>query len=321
MIFVGALFISQRGLDTPDTLPYLEWFEDAPIGNNHVEQGYAYLCKLLYDLGLSFNSFLFLVAFIEMEVWVCCTKRLFPKANLNLLLALCLSFYGIYFWGCVLRASISITIAYIAFTYLLNCHKTKLSRLISFYILILIAFFFHSSSVIYLICPLFLIRWNKYIYWSIALCSILIAILLKSFGIGEFINLIISSSEDLDRFQNYTAREGNSSFPSLFWLISLALCIYVMYNYKSLITKENFKNQAQIFFINLYIAGFFFLTMTLNIPAGSRLGMMFTFFEFLIIYFIARNLKKVATRYILYSSYIGLRFSYMIYSFPLFLNY
>lgn len=321
MIIVGAIFMSLRGIDTPDTLPYLQWFENPPIGNNHVEQGYAYFCSFFNSLGFSFNTFLFILAFTEMEVWIYCSNKIFPRANKNLLLALCLSFYGIYFWGCVIRASIAITLAYVAMTFLLNERKCVAKRLIMFYTLIGVAFIFHKSSIIYVLCPLFLFRWSNYLRWAIVLGCIGLTYVLQSLGVGTIINSFIMSSEDLERFQTYASQEGETTLISLFWIISLAISLYITLYYKKLLTNGYGNELVKRYFINLYVIGFALLTLTINIPAGSRLGMMFTFFEFVIIYIIAMNVKTISIRYSIFFAYIFLRFSYMIHSFPLFLNY
>lgn len=320
LIIACALFMSMRGLETPDTAAYLAWFENPPILNPNVEQGFAWLCHFFNISGSSFHFFLFVIAFVEMEVWLYCTKKLFPKANYNLMFALCLAFYGIYFWGCVLRASIAITIGYIAMTSLLSGDGNRIKKLIYYYILILVASLFHASALIYLICPLLNFTMGKKMGAIMVTGSILIAILLDKLGLSSYMELVIASVEDMSRFQGYINRENESSLISLFWIISLIICCWIIFRYKY-IEDETKSGKIARFFCNLYIIGFLLITITNNIPAGTRLGMMFTFFEFIIIYKLTNTYRNQLGKIAIYSGYIVLRFTYMIHSTPLFLNY
>lgn len=321
LLIIGcALFMSMRGLKTPDTAAYLAWFEEPPILNPHVEQGFAWLCYFFNAAGSSFQFFLFVIAFVEMEIWLYCTTKLFPKANYNLMFALCLVFYGIYFWGCVLRASIAITIGYIAMTALLSSNGNKIKELIYYYILILAASAFHASALIYLICPLLNFTIGKKLGAIMVTGSIVLAIMLDKLGLSTYMELVIGSVEDMSRFQNYIIKESDTSLISLFWIISLIICCWIIFRYKYIIDVAK-GGMITRFFCNLYIIGFLLLTITNRIPAGARLGMMFTFFEFIIIYKIANSYKHQTEKITIYGVYIFLRFSYMIHSFPLFLNY
>lgn len=319
IIFICALFMSIRGLETPDTLSYLEWFEYPPLLSPHVEKGYAIFCLFFNDLGFSFRFYLFLLAFIEMEIWVYCTRRLFPHSNINILLAMCLSFYGIYFWGCVLRASMSITIAYLAFTFLLSNRGPLIKKLLLYYMLILLASCFHISALIYLLCPLLTMNIAGKIRWIVLLGGIVLVFLLDQIGLTNYMELVIGNVEEMNRFQHYTDDEDKNSILSFFWIISFVISLTIVINYEKILKKGNPKIRR--FMMNLYLIGFLLLTLTINIPAGSRLGMMFTFFEFGVIYYFSTLLKSKRRQMVLYGSYSFLRFAYMIHSFPLFLNY
>lgn len=320
LIIACALFMSLRGMDTPDTAAYFFWYEFPPIKNNHVEQGYAWLCYYAFTLEIPFRIFIFFKALLEMEIWLYCSKKLFPKANYNLLFALCLCFYGIYFWGCVLRASMAITIGYIAMSGLLTKRKIEIKDYVFFFALIFFASTIHVSSLIYVFCPLFKYRLKQKQIIIIIISCIGCIFLLNILGASSYINSIIGSVQGMDKFQNYTGNETDKSFISLFWIIPLVICCLIAKRFRYLMLN-NTTGRINNFFCNLYLCGFVLLTITNKIPAGSRLGMMYTFFEFIIIYKLAKTYRSQIGRIAIYSGYILLRFTYMIHSIPLFLKY
>lgn len=245
--------------------------------------------------------------------------KLFKNINISFLLALCLSYYGIYFWGCVLRASIAITIGYLAFTILLNEEHKTIYRIIVFYILIFLASTFHSSSYAYAICPFLILPVEKRIRYLLIIASVFAAFGLNTLGLNSIIERIIVSSNDFGRFQGYLLREEENYGISFFGITSVAIAIFSTIRYKNIFNGED--TNVSKFFMNVYLVGVMLLTVTLNIPAGSRLGRMFTFFEFAVICYILKSYSRVMPRVVISFTYLICRFPYLIYSYPLFLNY
>lgn len=318
VIIACAIFFSLRSDTVPDTKPYQEWFYNPPFGTS-IEIGYCYLCEFFRYLGFSFREFLFVIALLELEIWYLCTRKLFPKFNYSLLLALCLCYYGIYFWGCVLRASIAISMGYIGITILLKSNQSLLMRLVLYSLLIYLASLIHISALIYLICPFLLFNYSPKVLGIIFIATVFIGVYINYLNLTQYFTGIIEKIDDATRLQNYITREKFGGY-SFFWITALIISSLSIYNYQSLTKGDDCEIRG--FFIKLYLIGTWVLSLTLKIPAGSRLGMMFTFFEFIVVYILIKHLLHSKSIQIIVSiGFIMLKFSYFLHQFPLFLGY
>ncbi len=319
--FAIAVFFSMRNDLVPDAAAYREMYEDLPYSwSAHIEAGYLSFKEFFKFLGFSFQGFLFILVLAELECWYYASMRLFKKFNISHLFLLCFAYYGIYFYGIVLRASISLTIIYVGYAFLLTTNKKPVLKWAIFTGFVFLSFLFHRSSIIYVLVPLFTLRFG-YRWEMVGLIAGVILFFTTSISaLNQFIESVIGSVDDLDRFQGYVNTSAEQSI-SLGWLTTLLITIL------AIIAKRpgsRLQDDSKFnFFSEMYLAGFLVTSLTIHIPAGARLGMMFIFFEFVVVYYLI-NKWKVRNPYMRFCwllAYIGLKFGYLIHKVPLLLNY
>lgn len=316
-----SLYFSFRNDLVPDTAAYKDMFYGSiEYFSTHIEFGFLKYAEWFHALGFSFQQFLFVTCLIEMEIWYWVTRKLFPSYNIGILLVLCLCYYGIYFYGIVLRASIAISIGYLGFYFLLNSKYSYLRRYIIFFGLLLLAVSFHASAWLYVLCPFFLVCYKNRTKFVFIIAAIVFGALLTVSTLNSYMEFIIGNVEGMSRFSNYltNSEEGTVYFGWFFSLIIVFLAIW-----STLRENELKSNRIFNFFMNAYFVGFLSLSLTLHIPAGSRFGMMLTFFEFIVVYYLIYRwrIQSQNIRIICMFGYIIVRFAYLIHQVPLLLNY
>lgn len=275
-----SFFFANRNIKVPDTIPYMDMYESGTYYYG-VEEAFLKLCEFSNNLGLSFTLFLFILTFVTLEIWYFCTNILFGDEAVGKMAVLLFSYYGIYYFGAVLRSSIGITLCYLGLTILLT-KGPRLVPLICYYILVYISFLIQQSTFLFLLAPLALIPIkSKYLY-LITTCAFFLHTTTTILPIKSYL-LSLSSMLGTTRFDYYTDLDPTIGvgFFDIFLMLLAYLAIYCKKEFEFL-----YRGKFYSFFLNLFIAALFILSLVSTIPAGARLPMNWIYFIFVLLYFI-----------------------------------
>lgn len=319
-IVVLSFLFSSRNINVPDTDSYMDMYREGTSFYG-VEEGFLKLCEFFSDAGFSFAMFIFVLSLVMLEIWYFCTYFLFKKANTGVLAILMISYFGIYYYGVVLRSAIVITLCYIGIT-LLFSNINRVLSLIIFYLIILLAFQFHMSAVFFCLAPILLIKIDTRIQYIIAISSLFLLFFNNFFPLKAYVEQVIGFL-DLYRFDYFLNRDLDSGRVSVRSLLYCFISIYIVYvNSK---TKGLDEEQVKLnnFFINIYIFGALINSLVCELPAASRLPMNWLFFEYAVIYNAVQNYQHYSkrTKKCIYFLYVAVLYFSLLHSFPLFLNY
>lgn len=260
---------------TPDTAAYRLMYERSFEDLNY-EYLYLLVNRFFNSIGVSFRLFLFITTFILFITWMKITNII--TNNLFIAFLSFIPFYGLYFFGITIRAAIAVTISYLAIVIFLKLINKR--RYLYYYLLITIASGFHISAAIFYTLPIFAQKEYKK--------SVLFVFLLIIACIPLFNNLIpfirdfalnYLSKTDVSRLSNYIERASDSMLYSL-TLVKNVFFAGIFIALKNRVIKNRI---IYNFFLNTYLVGCFLLVLFSFVTAGSRLAMLFLFFEFILI--------------------------------------
>lgn len=286
-----------------------------------VEEGFLKLCEFFSDAGFSFAMFIFVLSLVMLEIWYFCTYFLFKKANTGVLAILMISYFGIYYYGVVLRSAIVITLCYVGIT-LLFSNLNRFLSLIIFYLLVLLSFQFHMSAVFFCLTPLLLFKIDTKVQYIIAFSSLFLVFFNSFFPLKAYVEQVIGVL-DLYRFDYFLNRDLDTGRVSVRSLLYCLISIYIVYINSKTKGLEEKQTKMNNFFINIYIVGAVINSLVWELPAASRLPTNWLFFEYAVIYNAVQNYQNYSkkTKYGIYCLYAVVMFVSLIHSFPLFLNY
>lgn len=187
-----------------------------------LEPGYWYWAKFISLLGSSFTFFWFLTCSINIGIKFYVFSKLSPYVSVSLAVYFIGLFFERDFDG--IRQGISIGICYLGVLYYLQ------GKIKSFYVMLMLAFSFHYTSIVFLLVP-FLSKWKisgKTIFFSIGIGLLLL--LGHFFIISEAVLPLLGSNIFTEKLLNYigTDRYGQQiglSAGILFRILLLLLFI------------------------------------------------------------------------------------------------
>lgn len=270
-----GLIIACRGEDVPDTLGYLDYYNEIDAAD------FSHFNYYLFEPGFQFFThvvkivvgnvpavyFFIIVFIISCLLWDAIQRillnlqknnRLGSAIKLPVLYAFVLfySYYGIFYGGITIRAGIAMSL-YLETLSLLCKERLYKKDVLFISILFVLAFLFHVSSVVYL--PIILIfRFTKPLskkgYLLILLfCSVLFFSRINMVVLNNVSSILSSlvmrtENSDLSKFSLYTDALVDStqkiSFKYVFQLLSGFVFLY-----------GNLKEKIYYCFLNIYILG------------------------------------------------------------------
>ena len=275
-----------------DTYTYVGMIEDVTLLDDF---GSAINYALNYHVEIGFILYLYFLSFFANAHFIFFITVIIIYSNLNLTLnkfkvnsllyyAAFFSYCGVFLWSFnILRQMVAISFVMLAVSYLLN-NKTKI-----FFLFILIASFFHYSSVVCLFIY-FLFNNNSFLYKYRFFLVVFI------FSISSFILNYISSI--YVRYENYS--EGDVANSIGYVLFSFYLFIYLflggaIVNFKKMINE--FKLFVNIFSIYIGLQLSFLVTGVSNFGT-TRIVLYFLWPSIFIIGIFLVNINNRNTRYL-----------------------
>lgn len=139
------------GTDLTNYISYYKQFGETrwnALFESKVEPGYVLLCKIVYSTGANFQTFLAIVAAIEIIPIAVLYKNRTVDSVLEILLFLNIGIFSMLFSG--LRQSIAISLGTVAY----RCLKRQgYASIILFFLVVLLAISMHKSAFILLLMP------------------------------------------------------------------------------------------------------------------------------------------------------------------------
>lgn len=323
-ILLLAFLCSSRPDTVPDTIGYRDLYLYNINGEFSAEIGFQYLCYFFHNIiGLGFSQFLFLLALLSGEIWYAITKRIIRDANYGLAFLLFISFFGIYYFGVVLRASLAILICYAGISLML---KGSVKDFIAYVVIVGIAFFFHKTSLLFLMSLACLFRYKSFFLYGALIVSIIIAIIHPFTAVQSqlesFLN-VTSDTGEFARFAGYVDDEYQSTGIDLIYVSYLIIASAAIF-FRDSIQGSAKEIKTFNLFLNMYVLAIVMYGMVMDFRALSRLPMQWLFFEFIIVYFLLfRNNNRFVHNYRYLSFFLicVAKFILLVHRTPLLLNY
>lgn len=321
-LFLYAAVFALRDMTVADTEPYYETYTG--IIDPNMELGYLYINYLFSSSDISFRFFLFLVACFDLTLWFFCTKKILKQNNLLLALFVFMSNMGLLYYGIVLRAGMANAIMYIPLAMILffldgnemsglrikDIFKKKIILFVLLYCLFLfLASLFHQSVFILVVAlPLVILPLNDKIRYMILALAFLVYFYP---GVFSWVVSIAQPFMEANELRGAYRLEGDvHSGVSYSQIINIIIGVIYIVFAKS-ITDERHKQQYN-FVLNLYVLGVLVSGIFSFITAGTRLGHMLCFYDFLLPAILANCLGDIKSLKRLYSFVLFLVFINLI---------
>lgn len=320
-ILLFGLLFSMRNDLVPDTIPYRDLFNQNISLETSSEVGYLYLCYFFHNiLGTSFSQFLFVFTVIFMEIWCFITKKMLPGYQLPMLFIGFMSYFGLFYFGIVLRSSLAILTVYWGLTFLI---KKSIPGSIVFILSLGLAFLFHKTSIIFLLAFVSLISYNKYILYTLIGVAILAALTHPFASIQGQLELFLGASEEFSKYNSYAMDETlNTGFDAIF--TSYVLIGLVGVYMRKYIGNSERERVIYNLLLNLYVIGILLDSVMSDFRAGGRLPMQFLYFEVIIVYMILfknRKTAKLNAKPLYFTLFVLAKLTLLLHRTPLLLNY
>ena len=286
-ILIFIYILSQRSLLVPDTKEYIDIFLYPENYSGFYESGYLYLCAL--SNSYNFRVFLILISSISLLLWFISSRRVFNDYMLIIPFTAFISFYGTFYFGIILRASLAVLIVYLG----LSRDLGKWQQISYYIICCFIATLFHETTILFVVFFFFF----KKKYKSTFLYSILIvALILKLLNIiPASLSFLISVADFIGfrRMSSYLLRSSVSEMVISLTFIKHALfSLFFIYSREHIDFKTSKQKMFYNLFLNIYIIGTTLSLLLDFIPAGGRLSMLLLYFEFIPVSFIALSWRQ-----------------------------
>lgn len=297
-ILLLSVLLSMRNDLVPDTIPYKEMYMINSTQESNKEVLFLYLCHFFNNiLGLSFSQFLFIITFFSGEIWLFVTKKIVKTQNYGWLFICYISFFGLYYHGIVLRAALAIIVCYVGMPYML---KQDLRGYIIFIGLVMLAFFFHKTSIFYLLTFLGLLKFQNWFLYGLIILAVIFDIIHPFASVQkqlESMFLIVEDAGEFGRFAGYIENESRSVGVDFIHLSYMVIALFGI-KMRNKIVGSNAEIKTYNFFLNLYVLGIVTYALLLDFRAAARIPAYWLCFEFIVVYFMLfRNNNKLIYTY------------------------
>ncbi len=253
IIFSG--FRYQIGNDYDSYVTIYRQVSNEPL-STYVEPGYAFFCYFLSALGFTYQGMFFIFSTMTLLL-IAVTLR---KFSVHPALSLMIFFLQpIYFFNvmCVIRQFFAISIIFYSLPYMID------RKFFKFFLLVLIAAFFHKTAVIVLPIYFFVhYRYSKYLF-----IGALVLVLLYPPDRMLSSIIVMADYEDYFTYKPPQFRGGTTL------VVRVALFLAVLF------FKDRFEGMANRVLVNLYLFGVIMYFSTLSTEAISRISLYLTIFE------------------------------------------
>lgn len=269
-----------------------------------LEPGYWYWAKFISLLGSSFAFFWFFTCFINIAIKFYVFSKLSPYLSVSLAIYFVGLFFERDFDG--IRQGISIGLGYLGIFYYLK------GKIRNFYALLLIAFLFHYTSVVFVLVP-FLKKWKiseKTISFSIGIGSLLL--IGNFFVLSESTLPLLGNSIFTEKLLNYVGAEryGQQIGISIGIVFRVMLLFFFIKVKKHLSISSDWYNLLKNGFFVAVMASLIFNNVDIvahRLTYGYREFQIFIF-AYLVTAFCRKNIKLlVAGGILLYSLFLLFR--------------
>jgi hypothetical protein len=206
------------------------------------------------------------------------TKRYSLNPPLTILFFIFLEGMSIYF--CALRQIIALAILYIALIYWLQEERHPVKRFFVFSVCIIIAYFFHTSSVLYsfiLVIALIPFKFPRFLYIGITVGTAMIGILLEKFNVLDLFSLILGASFSVtERLEAYLMDTTLNDAIQLSILLRMSIISLIVFFY---IPKEKLSHP----FSKIFLAEVIIFNLLFSIPMVHRICFPLSIFGAIII--------------------------------------
>lgn len=269
-----AVLLSMRGDSTPDTAAYRDIYKRSSENLNY-EFLYMELNRFSNGIGMSFDVFLFLLTLTLFFSWYRLTSSIIN--NMFIAFITFLPFYGLYFFGITLRASMAVLVSYLGIIILLK--NRKVSGYLLYFICVFIASGFHQTALAFLFLPVVYKKFSKKWLYGFLLITASLPLFNNYIPFIQDITFRYLETVGFSRVEGYVTRGPGVMTYSLSLIMNLVFAgVFI-----SLKNRIIFKNHIYDFFLNIYLIGCFLISLFSFVTAGSRLGFMFLFFEFILL--------------------------------------
>lgn len=309
-ILLLCILFASRTTAIPDTINYVDIYETNLVSNDSIEIGYLYLCKFFQSLGFSFNQYLFCILLICLELIYKYTCVLLKNKYIGIALIMLISYFGLYYYGIVLRSSIAITLCYCGIANAL-IKETRSSK-ITLFILILVSSTIHISSLLFIFSFIAFYQIPKPILLIVICITVLLLTTTSVIPVSQYIESI-TLALNANRLTRYASMLETADGASLLSWTYILISVVALKFRDSI--KNDYDKKVYNCFLNLYLCGSLINSLFWQIPGGSRLSMQLLFFEFIIVYYLVFRVDMMRR----YSNQMLLVFFYvLIKSFALF---
>jgi len=326
LLGVYCLFIMNRSMSVPDTVPYAEFFTELQSGNfisldyYYFEPGfqaYTHLMKLTFRGQLNFYFASIVLTNVGLIMWTArrYTGQRPDTFNFILLLTLYFAFFGYYYNAIVLRAGIAISLL-LAAAAVLYKKKLTMKQLLLGVGLCLLAWTFHISSVIGIVA-LWIMRYSKKLTTSSYLLLWLIIFTLFFTGFSSW--LLTSVSNYL--IDNIHLLE-DTTFQRLLYYVEELMDIKYILPYR--VAFQVFAGLFLIFppvrmslvyykWLNVYFFGLFMTALFCSVEQLARITDFFLVYSVFLFWAYFREVVRCSVPY--FTLFVGAAFSQLIFVF------
>ena len=288
MVFLFGL----RSYGIPDVENYIEMYRDTLDYDDGIEYGFLLLCHFFKTIGFEFHGFLLLITFLMFESWWYLTRKITDSNIIFFPFIIFCSYWGVYYYGIVLRSAIAITLMFWGIFFLYSYKKKLGITLFSLFLFLSITI--QIGSLLFLLVFLFRREIKAfYLYITVALSSLLLITGAFS-SIGQYV-VAISSFMGSQRFGHYVENMDGSDGASIRAWSYIVFAIMFICLRKYLNENERLREWYNLF-LNMFILALVINSALWEIPVASRLPSQFLFFDYFLFYFVVCKSKSVHIR-------------------------
>ena len=263
LIFIGG-FRDSIGWDY---CSYTKWYLDG-TRDDGLEFGFLWIMKFFRYLNLDYHFLFFFFSFFTYLFAYLGIKKYTKKTSLPLVLYFLIPILFLYSFTYV-RQFLSVTIAFYAFSYLLE------RKYLSYFLLMFVGVSIHYSCIFPCIVFLVVFKWgdimkSHYLYFLMG-----VTFLLGQIGIIHWLSLLFKDSHYL-----YYVSSNFAKTVPLLKLVLMNTMGFLVINYYH---KNGFRYSNQKYFLVLYICSILFLNVFSESTELTRLYIYFRIFEIILV--------------------------------------
>ena len=255
-----------------DTYAYIQGFQQSPTlaelfqsGELHILENPAFRIyeSLMGDLTGNYHIFFLLPAFLTQYAFLKTIQRYSPSFPLGVAIYICLGTYVFTF--AALKQTIAMAILMLAIPQMLN------KRYFRFYLLIFLAFLFHTYAIVFAILPLFTVKpWG----WRTILLLLVIFGIMNNFEtvIGSFLDYANEQGKSIAEYEVFDNNQINIFRVAVYTVVPVLSLVFRKY----LGSKTEHAAHYLLIHMSIISCGFMILG---TVNGANMFGRMANYFE------------------------------------------